>query len=72
MATFAVVDIEKGFENQGRICKCVEEALWELGLRDKLEEVLIKHTPSGSAGRDTRQALQGGGIKEKERILKGA
>ncbi|HCN19655.1 MAG: hypothetical protein A3C38_07475 [Planctomycetes bacterium RIFCSPHIGHO2_02_FULL_50_42] len=49
MATFAVVDIEKGFENQGRICKCVEEALWELGLRDKLEEVLIKHTPSGSS-----------------------
>lgn len=49
MATFAVVDIEEGFENRGRICKCVEEAVWELGLSDKLEKVLIKHPPSSSS-----------------------
>lgn len=48
MATFAVVDIEEGFENRGLICKCVEEAVWELGLSDKLEKILIKRPPSGS------------------------
>ncbi|MEE9584907.1 MAG: hypothetical protein V3W51_05430 [Candidatus Brocadiales bacterium] len=49
MATFAVVDIEEGFENRGQICKMVEEVVWELGISDKLEEVLIKHSPQNSS-----------------------
>ncbi len=49
MATSAAVDITEGFENSGQVCKMVEEAVWELGLSDKLEEVTIKQPPSDSA-----------------------
>ncbi|MFQ5956700.1 MAG: hypothetical protein ACE5KK_02880 [Candidatus Brocadiales bacterium] len=49
MATVAKIDIEEGFENRGQICKAVEEVVWELGLSDKLEEIVIKHPPSGSS-----------------------
>ncbi|MFQ5862504.1 MAG: hypothetical protein ACE5IC_05215 [Candidatus Brocadiales bacterium] len=49
MTTVASVDIEEGFENRGQICKTVEEAVWELGISDKLEKILIKPPPSGSS-----------------------
>ncbi len=49
MGIFATVEIEEGFKNRGQICKKVEEVVWELGLRDKLETVAIKPPPSGSS-----------------------
>ncbi len=49
MAIFATVEIEDSFKNRGRICKMVEEAVWELGISDKLEKVAIKPPPSGSS-----------------------
>ncbi|ODS33017.1 MAG: hypothetical protein SCARUB_01836 [Candidatus Scalindua rubra] len=44
----ANINIEEDFKNRDQIYKMVEEVVRELGISDKLVEILIKHPPSGS------------------------
>ncbi len=43
-----MIKIVEGFENRGQILKMVELVVQELGISSKLENILIKHPPSGS------------------------
>ena len=41
-------NIEDGFEKSEQICKMIEDVVEELGINQKLEKIMIKHTPAES------------------------
>ncbi len=43
-----MIRIVEVFENSEPICKIVEDVVQELGISNKLEDIVIKHPPSGS------------------------
>ncbi len=43
-----MLNIEDGFENNEQICKMIEDVVEELGINQKLEKIMIKHTPAES------------------------
>ncbi len=43
-----MIKIVEGFENSEQICKMIELVVQELGISNKLENIVIKHPPSGS------------------------
>ena len=43
-----MLNIEGGFEKSEQICNMIECVLEELGINEKLENIMIKHTPAGS------------------------
>lgn len=47
MEANTIIEIEEGFENKERICKMVEVVAGELGISQKLKNIMIKHPPSG-------------------------
>lgn len=47
MTTFANIKNEEGFKNQDKIFKMVEDVVKELNIGHKLEDIIIKHPPSG-------------------------
>ena len=47
MTTFANIKNEEGFKNQDKIFKMVEDIVKELNIGNKLEDIIIKHPPSG-------------------------
>ena len=60
-----MLNIEDGFENSEQICKMIEDVVEELGINQKLEKIMIKHTPSRISYRyelsQLRQRLSGVG-----------
>ncbi|MBO1224668.1 MAG: hypothetical protein JYX80_09565 [Candidatus Scalindua sediminis] len=42
-----MIKIVEGYENSEKICKIVEDVVVELGIKQKLEHIVIKHPPSG-------------------------
>ncbi len=43
-----MIKIAEGFENSEQTCKMVEDIVGELGINQKLEDIVIKHPPSDS------------------------
>ena len=43
-----MLNIEDGFEKSEQICKMIEDVVEELGINQKLEKIMIKHTPAES------------------------
>ena len=43
-----MLNIEDGFEKSEQICKVIENVVEELGINQKLEKIMIKHTPAES------------------------
>ncbi len=43
-----MLNIEDGFENSELICKMIEDVVEELGISQKREKIMIKHTPAES------------------------
>ena len=43
-----MLNIEDGFEKGGQICKMIEEVIEDLAINQKLEKIMIKHTPAES------------------------
>jgi hypothetical protein len=43
-----MIKIVEGFENSEQICKMIEGVVRELGINQKLEDIVIKHPPSDS------------------------
>jgi len=43
-----MLNIEDRFENKEQICKMIEGVVDELGINQKLEKIMIKHTPAES------------------------
>ena len=43
-----MLNIEDGFEKSEQICKMIENVVEELGINQKLEKIMIKHTPAES------------------------
>ena len=43
-----MVKIDDGFENSEQICKMIADVVEELGINQRLEEIIIKHTPADS------------------------
>ncbi len=43
-----MLNIEDGFEKSEQICRMIESVVEELGINEKLEKVMIKHTPAES------------------------
>lgn len=41
-----MIRIVEGFENSEQICKMIEDVVNELGINQKLEDIIIKHPPS--------------------------
>jgi len=40
-----MLNIEDGFDKSEQICKMIEEVVEDLGINQKLEKIMIKHTP---------------------------
>jgi len=43
-----MLNIEDGFEKSEQICKMIEDVVEDLGINQKLEKIMIKHTPAES------------------------
>ena len=43
-----MLNIEGGFDKSEQICKMIEEVVEDLGINQKLEKIMIKHTPAES------------------------
>ena len=43
-----MLNIEDGFEKSEQICKMIENVVEELGINQKLEKIMIRHTPAES------------------------
>jgi len=43
-----MLNIEDGFDKSEQICKMIEEVVEDLGINQKLEKIMIKHTPAES------------------------
>ena len=43
-----MLNIEDGFEKSEQICKMIDDVVEELGINQKLEKIMIKHTPAES------------------------
>ncbi len=43
-----MLNIEDGFEKSEQICKMIEDVVEELGINQRLEKIMIKHTPAES------------------------
>ena len=43
-----MLNIEDGFDKSEQICKMIEDVVEELGINQKLEKIMIKHTPAES------------------------
>jgi hypothetical protein len=41
-----MLNIEDGFKKSEQICKMIEDVVEELGINQKLEKIMIKHTPA--------------------------
>ena len=41
-----MLNIEDGFEKNEQICKMIEDVVEDLGISQKLEKIMIKHTPA--------------------------
>ena len=41
-----MLNIEDGFEYSEQICKMIKDVVEDLGINQKLEKIMIKHTPA--------------------------